>query len=241
MDLVYKDGERNFWCTKAQANTLEALSKMRHSGYGCWVRGYRPTTGYIVPPLLDIQIITVFQVGKVYERRRAALEKLEFTDVMLNAAIHPVLKHIEGGALFAAFLERKDRMIASLGMTLAGMREDNYRQGFDRNYIHVAKGVRVNVKGERVGDIKEPTLKDDLPIAENILVSYLEISRVVREEGRAKAPPNSGVPVLIQNIIESLLNARSVEIKTLSLKPDNFESLDLARDLMLTSDILALQ
>lgn len=68
------------------------------------------------------------------------------------------------------------------------------------------------------------------------MVHYLQISKDVTVPGEYKVV-NSGPKVLMDNIIESQLNSRSVSLKTLSLKEDNFDRLVVARKTYLPEDV----
>lgn len=227
MVVLYDKGERPFYCSEAQAEILGQLARMKHGGIGNWVHGYRPTTGYLIPPIEDIQILTHFSLAKVYQRRKEALNSITYGEVAEAAAMQDKLKHLTAAQVLEYFKARRAMLVKSMVATLSGDRGDNYRQGFDRCYIHAARGIRINVKSVRHGNIMEPVLVNNTPVAEGILVTYLELGKIIIQPGKKRPPPNSGAPVLIGNIIESKLNARSVDIKTLSLKSDNFISLEV--------------
>ena len=71
------------------------------------------------------------------------------------------------------------------------------------------------------------------------MLTYLENSKVTRVAGQRKIV-NSGAPVLMTEAIESLLNKKSVGIKTMSLKEDNFERLVIDGDVVLCEDVVGL-
>ena len=62
---------------------------------------------------------------------------------------------------------------------------------------------------------------------------------MTRVEGVRKVV-NSKPPKLMSNAIESVLNKRSVGIKTLSLKEDNFERLVIDNEVVLREDVAGL-
>ena len=71
------------------------------------------------------------------------------------------------------------------------------------------------------------------------MITYLENSKTVRVAGVRKVV-NSGAPVLMTNAIESLLNDRSVGLRTLSLKEGNFERLVIDNEVVLREDVAGL-
>ena len=84
--------------------------------------------------------------------------------------------------------------------------------------------------------MEQPVLTDGLPTVASILLSYLELNKTVVQEGDYKVV-DSGPKVLMDNIIERYLNQRSVGIKTLSLKEDNFEALNVSKQTFTPDDL----
>jgi len=83
-----------------------------------------------------------------------------------------------------------------------------------------------------------PVLTNGYPTVSSIMVSFLELNRTVVKEGVYKTV-NSGASVLMGNAINSLLNQRSVGIRKLSLKEDNFQSLTISKNVVLPDNIQA--
>ena len=54
--------------------------------------------------------------------------------------------------------------------------------------------------------------------------------------GTERKAVNSGVPVLLSNIIAKNLNQRSVGFKALSLKPGNFDSVKVGGNVLTEAD-----
>ena len=79
--IIYKNADKPFRCTQAQADTLDRLAAMRKGCIGS-VKGYRPTTGYVPgkTPVVDMQIITRFDTSKLYARKVEALNAVTFAD-----------------------------------------------------------------------------------------------------------------------------------------------------------------
>jgi hypothetical protein len=84
-----------------------------------------------------------------------------------------------------------------------------------------------------------PVLDNGFPTVASIMITYLENSKTVRVAGVRKVV-NSGAPVLMTNAIESLLNDRSVGLRTLSLKESNFERLVIDNEVVLREDVAGL-
>lgn len=227
------------WASRQQADTLEALTLTRKGGFAR-VYGYKPSSNYEVSPVQDIVMVTRFSTEKVYERKRKALESITFDDVKDAIAREPKLKALTVAEQEALFNERLQEMVNSLTKTLNGDRSDAHRQGHDRCYLRIAEGVKVNYVTEKGKDgLMHPVLTDGFPTVASIMITYLENSKVTRVEGVRKVV-NSKPPKLMSNAIESVLNKRSVSIKTLSLKEDNFERLVIDNEVVLREDVVGL-
>lgn len=226
-----------FLCTPAMADTLNALAAMRHGGIGT-IHGYRPTTDYVTPPTMDVQVITKFSTERLYSRKAAALAGVTFADVADAIAADDKLAALPLAAALAAFDDRKASMIASLTKTMDGDRSDAHRAGHDRCYCVTSQGVKVNyVTAKDADGIMQPVLTDGLPVAASIMVGVLEIARKVTQEGVRKAAPNSGVPVRIGNAIDRVLNRRSVGYSTRTLKEGSFASFTASGQTITAADV----
>lgn len=236
MQKVTINGE-SFYASKKQADALEELTSTRAGGMAT-VKGYVSDSKRITPETADINCLTRFSYFRLLTRKIAALEALT-VEAMTEAAKHEDLKALAPEAFEKAFNDRRAYLVASARKTLEGIRDDAHRQGHDRCYIRIAEGIRVNYKTVDVNGIKQPvTLPDTdengvmqtnvpgLPMAETILLDIIEINRKVIIEGEYK-PVKSGVPVLMENVMLSLL-PKGVKFKALSLKPENFDSLHIS-------------
>jgi len=232
-----------FRCTQTQADTLEKLKDVIHGGIGT-VHGYTATSGRIVPETSDIQFITHFSVARLYERKAAALESLTYDDVAEFAERNEKVSALSHDERVELFEQRKEQELASIQKSLDGDRSDNYRQAHDRCYVRIGKGVKVHFRtyDEKYVDEdgkkrkrKMPELVGGLPVAESIMLDILELNRKVIQKGEYK-PVNSGASVLIKNAMHKGLNSRSVGLKTLSLKEDNFDSLVVSRKTFLAEE-----
>lgn len=227
------------WASRQQADTLEALTLTRKGGFAR-LYGYKPASNYEVSPVQDIVLITRFSTEKLYARKRKALESITFDDVKAAIAREPKLKALTVTEQEALFNERLGDMVESLNKTLDGDRTDSHRQGHDRCYLNLAEGVKVNYVTEKGKDgLMHPVLTDGFPTVASVMLTYLENSKTTRVEGVRKVV-NSKAPKLMSNAIESVLNKRSVGIKTASLKEDNFERLVIDGEVVLREDVVGL-
>ena len=226
-----------FRATAEQAEALEALSVARAGGIAT-VYGYKPSTGYVKCPSLNLQILTRFSTERLYQRKMAALSDITFSDVKPLIAKDPVLSAKPEAELMVLFNDRKASEVASLAKTVEGSdRSDAHRQGHDRCYARVADGIKVHLVTEKDKDgLMQPVLVDGLPVVASIMVHYLELNREVITEGEHKVV-NSGAPVRMSNCIAKLLNAKSVGLKTLSLKNGNFDRLVVNRRSYLPEEV----
>jgi len=217
-----------FRCTTEQADTLNALTTIVKGGIGT-VHGYVMPSGRTVPEKADIQFITAFSIQKLYERKLAALDNISFDDIREHANANEKIAQLDESAQVDLFEKRKAMEMASLQKTLDGDRSDSRRQAHDRVYCRIGLGVKVHYRTIKNDDgIKVPDLVAELPVAESIMVDFLELNRTVIEPGQYKTV-NSGAPVLMGNVIKKALNMKSLNMKTLSLKADNFDSLVVSR------------
>ena len=125
--------------------------------------------------------------------------------------------------------------------TLEGDRDDAHRAAHDRCYLTVADGVVIHYATEKGDDgLKYPVILSGFPIVDSIMLNVLELSRNVREPGEYKTV-NSGAPVLVSNIIKSILKERGVRKRSrISLKEGKFERLAIDGDVVLPEDCIAL-
>jgi len=235
--VILTDTEgKEYRATVQQAVAIKSLALSRAGGVAT-VHGYKPTTGYVVGrcPTVDLQIITRFSTENLYRRRMAALSEIRYSDVAELISKDVVLSAMQRSDLLALFNTRKADEVESMNKTINGDRSDSHRQGHDRCYAKMANGIKVHYVTEKVDGIMEPVLTDGLPSVASIMVSYLQLNKIIRVEGEYRVV-NSGGPVRMSNCIVRLLNSRSVGFKMLSLKEDNFERLVMDRNTYLPSD-----
>jgi hypothetical protein len=234
--LAEADDGKTVWMTPAQADALSALVEIQAGGCGA-LHGYIPTSGYVEPPVINIQMLTRFSYKKLVERKLSALETINFENVQDAISKTPKLASLSLDEQKEQFNICKDKMLESLNTTLSGDRSDSHRQGHDRCYVRFSSGVKGHLKTEKGEDnLQQPILVNGYPVLESIMLEYLELNRTIVKEGVRKVV-NSGPKVLMDNAISTLLNKRSVGFKTASLKEDNFEKLVVSKQEFLPENV----
>jgi len=205
--------------TDAQFDTLETMALLRNGGFAS-VIGYKPTTGYVTIPTVNIQFISKFSTLKLYDRRLAALQQVAFADLVITA---PKLVAMEKNAQHSLFHDCVAAMIGSMMKTKDGDRSDAHRQAHDTFYVNRCEGVKCHLRTEKSkGETHLILAEDGNPIVDSIMLSIIEIGRKVIVEGQYKVV-NSGEKVLMDNAIDKVIGKRSLSYKALSLKEDNHE------------------
>lgn len=225
-----------FWASARQAAAIQTLIETRKGGFA-QVKGYVSVSNRLQPETANFTCLTRFDTSRLYARKIAAITELQLDDIVDAIAREPkLLAAQKDGTLEKAFEDRKMKEIESMEKTLVGDRDDARRAAHDRCYCGIDAGIKVHYKTEKGEDgLKHPIIVDGLPIAESIMISFIEISREVLVEGEYKKV-NSGVPVLISNAINSKL-PKSCKLKTVSLKEDNFDSVVIDRNTIVPKDI----
>lgn len=243
------DDGRTVKMAAQQANAIQTMNNTRKAGIAS-VTGYKPTTGWVKDknPTQNIQLITHISTENLYKRRLKALQDIEFKDVIVLCADDPVLSGetpdkdgtvygVQG--LAGLFNERKQQEIESLEKSLAAfagetIETDNHREAHKRCYAHFGS-VKVNLVTE--GKPKMPVIDEDGNVElASIMVPYIELNVTTVTEGERKTV-NSGASVRMKNTIQRALNQRSTQLKTLSLKADNFEAFKIDGNELLAEDV----
>jgi hypothetical protein len=246
-----------------QANAIQQINNTRKAGIASVV-GYQPTTGYVEgkSPVQDIQLIAHISIGNLYKRRLEALKAIAFNDILPLCLDDEVLsgsrpetiskaavKRGENAitynvkSLAVLFDDRIDQDIASLETSLAAfsgetVATDSHREAHKLCYAHFGS-VKVNLVTE--GKPKTPVLDEDGNVQlASIMVPYIELNVTTKVKGERKPAPDSKGSVRMKNIIQRALNKRSTNLKTLSLKADNFEAFNIDGTQILAEDVARL-
>jgi len=224
------------WATDSEARAIATLEETRHGGCAS-VQGYVPSSNWTVKPVQNIQFLSRVSTAKLYARRLKALESISYgsiADSIVKDEKLAAMTHVDLVALFEA---RKQMEMDSITKTQDGDRSDANRQGHDRCYVQICTGVKVNLITEKGNDgLKHPVLIDGYPSVASIMVSALFLNVTTVKEGTRKVV-NSGAPVRMGNIIKSVLSQTGLNLKMLSLKPDNFDKLTIDKNVILADEL----
>lgn len=234
--VTLNDGTK-FWASQDQAESIAVLSETRKGGYAR-IMGYVAKTGRVVPQVYDATITTRFSYAKLVARKLAAIKALSLNDILAYCRDNPKIKAMTVDQLDATFAQRKADEINSL----EGKGNDAQRDAHKRCYAHICDGVVAHYVTEDDADgLRQPVLVDGFPVAESIMMNYLEVSKTVREQGQYKVV-NSGAPVIISNAIKAALSKQGIRsMKRLALKEGSFERLVIDHETVLPEDVVALQ
>ena len=231
--VTAQDG-RQVRMTAAQSQAVQALNNTRRGGCSS-VTGYIPSSGWVTSPVHNIQMLTNISVRNLYKRRLAALEEIEYGDISRAAADDEMLKDMKVSELLALFDKRKEMQLKSINNMLSDGPKNAHSTAHDTCYARIGN-VKVHLVTEKVKGLMEPVVNSGCVTLASIMVQYLELNTTVVKEGERKVV-KSGAPVRIGNLIERCVNKRSVALKTLSLKEDNFESFHASGQELLPEDV----
>lgn len=238
MKILTSIGDTLVHATQQQIDAIEVLQQTRKGGCAS-VKGYKPKTNWKkdCQPTQNIQFLSRVSTANLYARKIAALEAVSFADIKANAAKDPVLAKLSDTDLMSTFHIRLDFEITGM----AGKRSNAHTAAHERNYIKISEGIKVNLdtaatKDEN-GDVRQlPVLTNGHPTVKVIMVSALFLNVTTTVEG-VRHYPNSKAPVRMSNIIKGIINKSTLQLKMLSLNPDNFDSLTIDKNVILPSDI----
>ena len=234
--LVTSPNGVKVWASPAVSGTLDMLTNSQAGGIAA-VHGYVPVTGYISCPTIDIQFISRINTKRLYKRRLAALMAITFEDIQRHIIPDSKLGILSEADQRSAFVSRMSFECASMLATVNNVRTDARRKGHDRCFEKFANGIKVHFITEKGADgYKHPVLTDGYPVVDSIHVMHVELNRKVIQKGVRKKV-NSGVPVLVSKCIKKELNDRSVGLRSLALKPNNFESVTISKNVIVPVDI----
>ena len=220
-------GDKECWATPEQVKTLKVLDQTVKGGFAT-VHGYKPTSGYIKSPTVNINFISRFSTEKLYARKMNALKDLKFSDLSITSPKLVELTETEQQTLFHSCVSA---MLESMQKTLDGDRSDNHRQAHDTFYGKSSTGVKVHFQTSKVGRETHLDLIDGLPVVDSIMLSVIEIGRKVVEEGEHKIV-NSGPKVLMDNAINKAIKGKTISMKTISLKSDNHTDVSIGGEVL---------
>jgi hypothetical protein len=220
-------GDRECYATQEQIDTLAALEATQKGGFAT-VHGYKPTSNYDKSPTVNINFISRFSTQALYQRKIEALKSLKFEDLTITA---PKLLALSEDKQRAQFHTCIGKMLESMTKTLEGDRSDAHRQAHDTFYAKSAMGVKVHFETVKGKDGTELVLHNGLPKVKSVMLSVIEIGRKTIEEGVYKTV-NSGPKVLMDNAINKAIKSKTVSMKTISLKSDNYEKVTIGGDLI---------
>jgi hypothetical protein len=236
--VVESTDGKEIWVTPAQADILNDLTNA-HGGGCASIHGYRPTSGYVESPVVDLQVLTRFSTAKLMMRKLEAIRAIKFQDAMPGILRDEVLSEKNILELKELFDTRHTYEMSTITKTQDGDRSDAHRQGHDRCFATFGDGVKCHLFTEKNPTDKKmyPIKLNGLSVLESIKLPVLELARKVVTEGVSKPKPNSRAPKRMSNVINALLNSRSVGYKTLALKEDNFDKLVISGMEVLPEDV----
>lgn len=232
--LMHASDGRLVKVSGAQAKAIEELAHARKGGCAS-VIGYRPTSNWITSPVHDIQLIAKISIKNLYKRRLAALEAIRYGDIAEDVAEDEKFGDMSAATCVDTFNTRKEMLINQINRSLEDKPKNAHQEAHERCYAYVGD-VKIHLVTEKVDGRMEPVKVEGTVMCDTILIPYLELNVTVRESGERKKV-NSGAPVRMGNYIESALNKRSVSLKQLSLKDDNFEEFRIDRMSFLPEDV----
>jgi hypothetical protein len=217
-----------------QAKAIDELAHARNGGCAS-VIGYRPTSNWITAPVHDIQLIAKISIKNLYQRRLKALEDISYGDIAEKVAKDEKFGDMTAASCVGIFNMRKQMLMEQIKRNLDDKPKNAHQEAHDRCYAYIGN-VKVHLITEKVDGRMEPVITEGTVICDNILVPYLELNVTERQAGERKKV-KSGAPVLMGKFIEGALNKRSVGLKQLSLKDDNFEEFRIDRKSFLPEDV----
>lgn len=218
----------------AQAKAIEELAHARRGGCAS-VIGYRPTSNWDIAPVHDIQLIAKISIKNLYRRRLKALEDIQYGDIAVKVAADEKFGDMSAASCVETFNKRKEMLMTQITRNLEDKPKNAHQEAHERCYAYIGD-VKVHLITEKVDGRMEPVIVDGTVACDTILIQYLELNVTEKQAGERKKV-NSGAPVRMGNFIEGVLNKRSVRIKQLSLKEDNFTEFRIDRMEFLPEDV----
>lgn len=219
--------------TRADEQALETLTSSNAGGFAV-IHDYVSSTNRVTPETADIYIISRFSYPRLLERKITALKAIEFDHIKPLFEGIEKLQALDDQKAREVFNTRVQKEIDSAVKTLDGDRSDAYREAHDKFYFKVADGIRVHYQTIKTATGTELLLCDGLPVIESIMLSGIQVKKVVKEPGEYKKV-NSGAPVLMSGIISKLL-PKGVKYKQYKLSPGKFSSVSIANETLDVSE-----
>lgn len=221
-------------------NTLETLNTLDACRNGGFATVHRYVSGTSDPKCVKEKVATINFVSKFHYHRLVQrwLDRLETITI---EDIDTSNEKFVGKNVKELFDSAKAKLVESYKATLNGDREDGYRQGHDRCYVHSSTGIKCHlVTEDGIVDgrkVKVPVLDSEgRPTVASIMVSVLEVSQTVFDHGEWK-PTNSKPETIMKDLIESKAQERILKLKMLALKNGNFEKLTMDQETVVPDDV----
>lgn len=218
----------------AQAKAIEQLAHARKGGCAS-VIGYRPTSNWVKAPVHDIQLIAKISIKNLYRRRLKALGDIEYGEIATKVAADEKFGDMSAASCVETFNKRKEMLIEQINRNLEDKPKNAHQEAHERCYAYIGD-VKVHLVTKKVDGRMEPVVSNGTAMCDTILIPYLELNVTERQAGERKVV-KSGAPVRMSKFIEAALNKRSVGLKQLSLKDDNFEEFRIDRMQFLPEDV----
>jgi hypothetical protein len=224
------------------ATTLETLNTLDMCMNGGFATVHRYVSGTSDPKCVRPKCATINFISKFHYHNlvKRWLNNVQSISLDMVDTSHDKFVGKDVTELFAT---AKAKLIDTYTATLTGERDDGYRQGHDRCYVHSSTGIKCHlVTEDGIVDgrkVKVPVLDSDGRVTvASIMVSVLERCQTVHDVGEWKST-NSHPSTIMKDMIEKKAQEGMFKFKMLSLKPGNFERLTMDGETMLPDDVKA--
>jgi hypothetical protein len=226
--MVTTINNRKINISEEMLSSLEVL-KEAHKGGFATLQGYVSTSNRVVPEVANINFTSRYSNSNLIAKKKQALIDLKFDEVSFTSEKLLALSEVKQKEQFIAC---KTKMIESIEKTQNGVRTDAHRKAHDTFYVQVDNGVKIKLATHKVGKDTVLVLENGLPVAKNIVVMGLEVSRKVVAQGEYKVV-NSGCKVLMDNAINKALKSKGVKTpKSFSLEDGKFDLLKISSEVI---------
>lgn len=238
--ITLKEGKVNI-----SDENREVLDLLDSCAGGRFATVHKLQSGLTNKACLKPEVVTINFFSKCNPHRRnaklhRAIESIAMADCDLS---HPKLVALSESDKVDLFNTAKTVVAESYRKTEDGDRSDGYRQGHDSCYMHSSTGIKVHLVTEDTKvdgrKVKRPVIADNgLPTVDCVMVMVQERSRTVHVKGEWKSV-NSQAKTIMRNAIEKATEAKAKvhPIKSLSLRPESFESLTIDKEVITPEDL----